>query len=216
MSSCAPPSTASRRERSRTRRSRAPRPAEAFPALALRIALLWLAGAWLTLAPALADQEDARLGPLFEALHEAGSAEAAEPIEAAIWEIWGETSDPDSARLMRQGNRAMAAHLFPLAAQSFNRLIDRAPGFAEAWNRRATLHFLMGNYGASIEDIEETLALEPRHFGALSGLGLIMLDLDRPETALRSFEAALAVHPYLPGARARVIELHRRLEGDPI
>ena len=110
----------------------------------------------------------------------------------------------------------MGAGAFPIAVLSFNRLVEREPGFAEAWNRRATLHYLMGNYAASIDDIEHTLELEPRHFGALSGLGLIMLGLDRPAAALRSFEAALAVHPYLPGARTHIVELRRRLDGDPI
>jgi tetratricopeptide (TPR) repeat protein len=179
-------------------------------------ALLWLLVCWLTLDPARADQDDARLESLFAALQVAGSAEAAQPIEAEIWRIWGETSDPASARLMRQGSRAMEAGALPLAALSFNRLIEREPGFAEAWNKRATLHYLMGNYAASIDDIEHTLELEPRHFGALSGLGLIMLGLDRPAAALRSFEAALAVHPHLPGARTHIVELRRRLDGDPI
>jgi tetratricopeptide (TPR) repeat protein len=109
----------------------------------------------------------------------------------------------------------MAKRVFPIAIVSFNRLIARSPDFAEAWNRRATLHYLMGNDAASIKDIEQTLALEPRHFGALSGLGLIMMRNQRPGVALRSFEAALELHPHLPAARAHLEPLRELLEGEP-
>lgn len=164
---------------------------------------------------AKASQDDPRLEPLFDALGQAETAAVARRIEAAIWEIWREIDDSSSARLMRQGSEAMAKRVFPIAILSFNRLIDRAPDFAEAWNRRATLHFLMGNDAASIADIEQTLALEPRHFGALSGLGLIMMRNRRPAAALRSFEAALALHPHLPAARAHIEALRQAVEGEP-
>lgn len=177
--------------------------------LILLLSLLLIAGT------GRADQDDPRLDPLFTALGEAETADAASAIEAEIWEIWQETDDSASARLMRQGSDAMARRVFPVAILSFNRLIDRAPDFAEAWNRRATLHYLMGNDAASIADIERTLALEPRHFGALSGLGLIMLRNQRPAAALRSFEAALELHPHLPAARIHIEELRKLLEGEP-
>ena len=174
--------------------------------------VLWL-GAAVPLAAA--DQEDPRLDGLFAALAAAEDSAAAAPIEARIWSIWHEIDDPASARLLRQGSDAMASRAFPVAILSFNRLIDRSPDFAEAWNRRATLHFLMGNDEASVRDIEETLRLEPRHFGALSGLGLIMLRNDQPMAALRSFEAAIEVHPHLPAARAHLEPLRQMLEGEP-
>ena len=90
------------------------------------------------------------------------------------------------------------------ARAAFDLLVQRQPNFAEAWNKRATLLYLMGDDAGSIADIGRTLALEPRHFGALSGLGLIDARNDRPEQALRSFEAALAIHPFLPGAKASI------------
>ncbi len=176
------------------------------------VLVLVLAG---TAQPLRADQDDPRLDALFGQLLAAGSVDSAQAVEAEIWTIWLEIEDTASARLLRQGSDAMARRLFPVAIHSFNRLIDRSPGFAEGWNRRATLHYLMGNDEASIRDIERTLALEPRHFGALSGLGLIMLRNDRPEAALRSFEAALAVHPHLPAARAHLEPLRQLLEGEP-
>lgn len=182
----------------------------------MRAVLLLLAVLGLgQLRPAAAAQDDLRLEPLFETLRSAPTAAVAQVAELRIWQIWTEAPDSTNARLMREGTDAMARRNFPAALVTFNRLIDSAPGFAEAWNKRATLYYLMGNYAASIDDIEQTLALEPRHFGALSGLGLIMLGLDRPEAALRSFEAALAVHPHLAAARAHALELRRQLEGSP-
>ena len=164
---------------------------------------------------ARADQDDPRLDDLFSRLGLAPSEAAAQAVEAEIWTIWLEIDDSASARLLRQGSDAMARRLYPIAIHSFNRLIDRSPNFAEGWNRRATLHYLMGNDEASIRDIEQALALEPRHFGALSGLGLIMLRNDRPAAALRSFEAALEVHPHLPAARAHLAPLRQLIEGEP-
>jgi tetratricopeptide (TPR) repeat protein len=186
---------------------------EAF-AMRLLIAALTLIQLGLG-QPAAADQDDPRLDELFGSLVEAPTAEEAQRIEAEIWSIWQDIDDSSSARLLRQGNAAMAKRVFPIAIVSFNRLVDRSPEFAEGWNRRATLHYLMGNDEASIRDIEQVLALEPRHFGALSGLGLIMLRNERPAAALRSFEAALEVHPYLPAARVHLERLREIVEGEP-
>jgi tetratricopeptide (TPR) repeat protein len=183
------------------------------PILGLLVGLLL--GAGEVGQPAAADQNDRRLDALFARLSASPSTEAAQAVEAEIWTIWLEIDDSASARLLRQGSDAMAKRLYPVAIHSFNRLVDRSPGFAEGWNRRATLHYLMGNDEASVRDIEQTLALEPRHFGALSGLGLIMLRNDRPEAALRSFEAALEVHPHLPAARAHLEALRQLVEGEP-
>ncbi len=182
----------------------------------MRLLAIGLTLVILAIGPiAAADQDDPRLDELFSALGAAETAANAAAIETEIWGIWHEIDDPSSARLLRQGSDAMARRLFPMAIHSFNRLIDRSPDFAEAWNRRATLHYLMGNDVDSARDIEEALRLEPRHFGALSGLGLIMLRNDRPEAALRSFEAALAVHPYLPAARAHLEPLRELVDGSP-
>jgi len=179
--------------------------------LAIGLLLLCLAPAPM----AAADQDDPRLDALFAALSTADDEATAAALETEIWTIWHEIDDPASARLLRQGSQAMAERVFPVAVVSFDRLVARSPEFAEAWNRRATLHYMMGDDTASIRDIEQTLALEPRHFGALSGLGLIMMRNDRPLAALRSFEAALEVHPHLPAARAHIEPLRRMVEGNP-
>lgn len=166
---------------------------------------------------AVARQDDPRLDGLFARLKAAGSAAEAAPVEQEIWSVWGEAEgDAENASLMARGSEAMARRDYLAAREAFDALVRRAPDFAEAWNKRATLHFVVGDYRASVDDIQATLRLEPRHFGALSGLGLIYLAIDRPEAAARSFEAALAVHPHLPGARAHVEMLKERIEGEPL
>ena len=99
------------------------------------------------------------------------------------------------------------------AVDDFSTAVAWAPDFAEAWHKRATVHFLMGDYPASIADLHRTLDLEPRHFGALAGLGLIYLKLDEERAALKALEKALEINPHLPGTREKVQELHERLDG---
>ena len=156
---------------------------------------------------ALADQNDPRLGPLFAQLAAAPDEAAAKPVEAEIWQIWGETANADSAALYARGVAAMNLGDGRTARAAFDLLVTREPEFAEAWNKRATLLYLLGDDDGSVADIRRTLALEPRHFGALSGLALILVRQERPAQALQSLEAALAVHPYLHGGRARADEL---------
>ena len=117
---------------------------------------------------------------------------------------------------MEQGVLAMARADYASALRTFDRMVEQAPDFAEGWNKRATVHYLMGNWRASVRDIQHTLALEPRHFGALFGLGLIYEALDQPEAALRSFEATLRPEPPFRRAPARSIEqLRQALRGAP-
>ncbi len=157
--------------------------------------------ALLAAGAAAADQRDSRLPALFAALLEAPDHGAAQALEAEIWAIWYEHDDRAVVLLMRQGRGAMARRDFSAALRSFDQVVKIAPGYAEGWNARATLHYLMGSYQASLADIEKTLALEPRHFGALSGRGLVNAALERWEAALKAFEAALAVNPQMPGPR---------------
>ncbi len=92
-------------------------------------------------------------------------------------------------------------------------MVDQAPAFAEAWNKRATVLYLMGRLDESVLDIQQTLALEPRHFGALSGLALIYDALEEPAAALRSLEAALAINPHLGGSKERIDQLREKVKG---
>lgn len=181
----------------------------------MRAPLISLALVCLLAAPAGAGQDDPRLEGLFEALHEAPSAELAQPIERQIWIVWSERADAQSETLMRQGQALMRAQQLDRAEASFDALIRHDPQFAEAWNKRATVRFMDGELGASLADIEKVLELEPRHFGALSGMGLVLMQMGRDEAALRAFEAALEVNPFLAGAKAHVEMLEKRLLGVP-
>ncbi len=159
-----------------------------------------------------ADQRDPRLGPLFDRLREAPGPVQAERIAVQIWEIWTQAGEAELDALMSRGSRAMERGDLPSAVGIFSELVERAPGFAEAWNKRATAYYNMGDYEASMRDVGRVLELEPRHFAALWGMGLIYSELDADAPALRWFERALRVHPYLRGAPERVVELRRRLE----
>jgi tetratricopeptide (TPR) repeat protein len=149
-------------------------------------------------------------------LKAASSEEDAAKAEAMIWTIWLEHRDPIVARSMALGARAFGAGQEEAALEAFSEAAARDERFAEAWNKRATVEFMMGDYTASVADIERTLELEPRHFGALSGLGQIYLALDNKPAALKAFSAALAIDPHLKGVKAQVEELKKAVQGDPI
>ena len=164
--------------------------------------------------PALADQNDPRLPQLFDVLRKSDNSRKIKQTEAQIWRIWsrhGESASVD--RLMQRAQMLMAADQVSLAADIYDAIVKRDPEFAEGWNRRATLRFMTGDYDGSVADIQKVLALEPRHFGALAGLGMIYMAVDEPEGALRAFEAALAIHPHLPAARAHVGILREQMQG---
>ena len=165
---------------------------------------------------ARSDQRDPRLDPLFARLQITPSDAEAHALEQRIWRIWSEAADAKLDLLMEEGVVAMAERRLPAALERFDRMVEQAPDFAEGWNKRATVHYLLGDYRASVSDIQRTLGLEPRHFGALSGLGLIYDALEQPEGALRSFEAAVAINPHLDSAKARIEQLRRELGGSPI
>jgi tetratricopeptide (TPR) repeat protein len=180
-------------------------------AVAAAIMAAWLIAG--SAAPALADQQDPRLDGLFERLRETRDQAEARALEQEIWRLWLASNDAAVDRLMQQGIAAMTAQHYDAALRAFDRMVEEAPDFAEGWNKRATIHFLMGDWGASVVDIRRTLELEPRHFGALFGLGLIYDGLEQPAAALRSYEATLDLNPHSASARLRIEELRRQLQG---
>jgi tetratricopeptide (TPR) repeat protein len=113
---------------------------------------------------------------------------------------------------MDQGRAAMDAQRFDEALELFGEVIERDPNYAEGWNRRATLHYLTGRFEKSLADINKVLALEPRHFGALSGRGLVLTQLDRLHDAIEAFRAALEVNPHMQSARVNIEHLREVLE----
>lgn len=181
----------------------------------MKEALAWLAtAATLTFAvPGAGGQNDPRLPLMFERLKTASDAAASQAIEQEIWAIWHVSGDEKVDALMALGLRAMMAGNNSIALTIYDEMVKIAPRFAEAWNKRATVHYLMGRHDESADDIERTLALEPRHFGALSGLGLIRLVQGRESTALAAFDRALAVHPNLAGRDTHIKDLRNKLRG---
>lgn len=158
-------------------------------------------------APVGAMAED--LDSLFAQLKEADAQEAAR-LEREIWNEWSKSGSPAMDLLLQRGRDAMAAGDMRTAIEHFTALTDHAPDFAEGWNARATAYFQAGEFGPSVNDIAKTLTLNPRHFGALSGLGMIFEQLDQPAKAVEAYKAALAIHPHLQG----VIEAVERLEAE--
>ncbi len=159
-----------------------------------------------------ADQKDPRLDELFAVLQTSNDPSALSAAHGEIWEIWINNDDQELFSLMEQGIILMNRQRLSAALKVFDDLVDIAPNYAEAWNKRATVHYLLGNYADSVADVDVTLDLEPRHFGALSGLGQIELIQGDPEAALTAFEAALRVHPHLPGTRDLIQQLRRNLD----
>lgn len=175
----------------------------------LAVALVLLA------APAAADQNDPRLAPLFESLRTSTDPLRVGRVEGFIWGIWLQSGREDVDRLMARGIEAMTGGRLREAAALFGRIVELAPDFAEGWNKRATAYYLAGDLEASMRDVERTLALEPRHFGALAGLGLIRLAKGDDFGALLAFEAVLELHPHAPAAVFHARRLRAKLEVKP-
>ncbi|MGR9092161.1 MAG: tetratricopeptide repeat protein [Gammaproteobacteria bacterium] len=179
------------------------------PGIAIFIALL------VTLSPAGADQSDLRLDGLFAQLHGARNPAIAKRAEGEIWAIWHETPDGKSLEIMRAARRSLDAGDFATAVKRLDELVAYAPDFAEAWNQRAIVSYLAEDYTGALHDIERTLALEPRHFGALSGRGQVYLQLEELEMALESFELALDRNPWMDNVRNQMEMIRAQLNARP-
>jgi tetratricopeptide (TPR) repeat protein len=163
---------------------------------------------------ACADQNDPRLDQLFADLQTPLSTTVVEETEAKIWAYWTSFPDDESVEnTMTKATQLMQAGRLQLAERILSRIIDREPDFSEAWNKRATVRFMIGNHDGSVNDIAKVLQLEPRHFGALSGLGMIHMRAGNWESALKSYEAAFAIHPYLSNIETLIDDLTQRLKG---
>lgn len=153
---------------------------------------------------------------LFGALKAAPDEISAKHVEARIWAIWLQTPSDTVALLMARAKVAMDAQNSDVALKLLDSVIKLRPDYVEGWNRRATLYYLRNDYARSLEDIEQVLAREPRHFGALAGLGMIMQDLGDEKRALDAFRRALAVNPHLEKVPELVKTLTEKVEGRDI
>jgi len=158
-----------------------------------------------------ADQTAAELPGLFEKLAEASSAESARELEAKIWGHWLMGPDTSSDQLMTQIQTALQLGRHDVGLLLCNQLVDAYPNYAEAWNKRATFFYLLNRLDESVADIQTTLDLEPRHFGALSGLGLILLSTGDAEGALLAFESVLSISPESTSAMANAARARDQL-----
>jgi tetratricopeptide (TPR) repeat protein len=153
---------------------------------------------------------------LFGALKAAPDDTSAKAIEDRIWALWFASPSPTATLLMERVKTAAEAQDTDLAIQLLDSIVQVKPDYVEAWNRRATLYFNKKDYARSIADIRQVLALEPRHFGAMAGLGLILQEIGNEKQALEIFRRALAVHPRLQRIPDLVKALTEKVEGRPI
>ena len=153
---------------------------------------------------------------LFGALKAAPDEASAKHVEARIWAIWIHTPSDTAALLMSRAKAALDAKQADVALKLLDAVIKLRPEYVEAWNRRATLYYMQNDYTHSLEDIEQVLSREPRHFGALAGLGMIMQDLGDDRRALEAFRKALAVNPHLERVPDLVKTLTEKVEGRDI
>ena len=163
---------------------------------------------------AYTDQNDPRLDQLFADLQTPLSTTAVRKIENQIWEYWlSFPNDQTIENTMTAAILMMESGHLRSAENIFGRIIEREPQFAEAWNKRATVRFLNGDHKGSTRDIAQVLQLEPRHFGALSGLGMIHMHNGDWQNALKTYELAFSIHPYLTNVEIIIDDLKTRLKG---
>jgi tetratricopeptide (TPR) repeat protein len=156
------------------------------------------------------------LDTLFDALKIAPDAESAKAIEDRIWALWMVSGSDTCNLLMGRVKAATDDKDFDLAVKLLDAIIALKPDYTEAWNRRATVHYLEKDYGNALADIREVLAREPRHFGALSGLGLILQEIGDDKDALEAYRRALAVDPHLEHIGDVIKTLREKVEGREI
>ncbi|MBB5047473.1 tetratricopeptide (TPR) repeat protein [Rhodopseudomonas rhenobacensis] len=153
---------------------------------------------------------------LFGALKAAPDDASAKHVEARIWALWAQTSSDTTALLMTRSKAALDAGNTAVALKLLDSVVKLRPDYLEGWNRRATVYYLQNDYDRSLHDIEQVLVREPRHFGALAGLGMIMQELGDDKRALDAYRKALAVNPHLDKVPDLVKTLTEKVEGRDI
>jgi tetratricopeptide (TPR) repeat protein len=166
--------------------------------------------------PNVSGEKFKNLDFLFGALKAAPDEESAKAVEARIWAVWTATPSDTAALLMVRAKTAMDRKEMDVALKLLDAVIKLRPDYVEAWNRRATLYYLQNDYAQSMEDIRQVLIREPRHFGALAGLGMIMQETGDEKHALEAFRKALAINPHMERVPDLVKTLTEKVEGRDI
>ena len=164
-------------------------------------------------APVTEDQT-AKLDTLFAELQVAPPGSEAKLIERRILNEWLRSGDDEVDKKMTAAMMAMQMRAFAPALRLLDEVVEQKPDFIEGWNKRATLYYYVGAYDKSLVDIEHTLALEPRHFGALAGLGMIMQNTGNIPAAIAAFEQAVAVNPSLDNLKLAIEQLRAKISRD--
>ena len=170
----------------------------------------------VTPVPALTQSRQQRLDKLFADLKRERNEQVAAGIAARISDEWSQSGSASIDLMMGWSQKAIDDQKYDVALDFLDEVIAIQPGYAEAWNRRATVHFLMKDYAKSLADIEETLRREPRHFGALAGMAEIMADTGHKKDALAAWQRVLDIYPMLRNAQDRVLTLSEELAGEAI
>jgi tetratricopeptide (TPR) repeat protein len=166
--------------------------------------------------PPVAVTKKARLDQLFADLKRERNEKAAERIAGRIWGEWFQSGSASIDLMMQWSQKAMDDQKFDVALDFLDQVVVLQPKYAEGWNRRATVHYMMKNFGKSMSDIDQTLQLEPRHFGALSGLAQIMAATGHKQSALEAWQKVLAIYPMMRSAQDQVATLSEELAGEGI
>jgi tetratricopeptide (TPR) repeat protein len=161
----------------------------------------------------LAQKRATRLDELFSQLKRESNAMKASRIASQIQAQWQNSGSASIDLMMGWASKAMEEKKYSVALDFLDQVIVMKPDYAEGWNRRATLNFLTNDYGRSMADIQKTLSLEPRHFGAMAGMAAILKDTGRKEAALNAFERVLTVYPMMREAQKEAGELADELTG---
>jgi tetratricopeptide (TPR) repeat protein len=163
-----------------------------------------------------ADTKQARLDNLFGQLKRERNEQAAERIAGQIWQEWSQSGSASIDLMMQWAQNAIEKQKYDVALDFLDEVTMLQPDYAEGWNRRAAVHFLMSNYAKSMSDIDHTLALEPRHFGALSGMAQILKNTGKKELALKAYQRVLDIYPMMRSAQNEVSTLSEELAGEGI
>ena len=166
--------------------------------------------------PPVAVTREARLDQLFVDLKRERNEKAAQRIAGRIWGEWFQSGSASIDLMMQWSQKAMDDQKFDVALDFLDQVVILQPKYAEGWNRRATVHYMMKNFGKSMSDIDQTLQLEPRHFGALSGLAQIMAATGHKQSALEAWQKVLAIYPMMRSAQDQVATLSEELAGEGI
>ena len=179
--------------------------------------LFLLLAVQVTLSDGRSSINDEELGLLFNQLLEIQSPSEADEITLKIWEIWTNDAQTEFGQsTMLEGVSLMNRNSLVAAEKLFSELILSSPDYIEAWNKRATVRYMMGQLENSLNDVYVVLSKEPKHFGAMSGLGLIMIQREDFEGALSAYKKLIAIHPFSKDALSLVPILEQRVLGKSI